>query len=156
HGGGFHSGSGNVDRTDGSNLASRHDVVAVTVNHRLGALGYLYLGEIAGAEYATSGGVGMLDLVQALQWIHDNIRNFGGDPERVMISGCSGGGGKVSYLLGMPAARGLFQRAVIESGPRPWAMPPDEATEIAREFLDELKVGPSNLDDLFTMPAEQL
>ncbi len=115
HGGAFAYGSGNRAVTDGANLARRGDVVVVSVNHRLNILGHLELGRF-GARYAHSGNAGVLDLVAALRWVRDNIAAFGGDPGRVTIFGESGGGGKVSVLLAMPAAQGLFHRAVIQSG----------------------------------------
>ncbi len=117
HGGGFASGSGSSPGTDGTNLAHRGDVVVVTVNHRLNVLGFTYLGALGGEDFEQSGDVGMLDIVQALKWVRDNIGQFGGDPNTVMIFGQSGGGRKVGTLLDMPSAKGLFHRAVIESGP---------------------------------------
>ena len=116
HGGAFAYGSGNRAVTDGANLARRGDVVVVSVNHRLNIFGFLHLAEVGGERYAHSGNAGMLDLVAALEWVRDNIAAFGGDPGNVTIFGESGGGGKVSVLLAMPAARGLFHRAVIQSG----------------------------------------
>jgi len=117
HGGAFVMGSGSWALHDGTALSLRGDVVVVTVNHRLGVLGYLNLAELGGAEYADSGNAGMLDLVAALSWVRDNIAAFGGDPANVTIFGESGGGYKITALLAMPAARGLFHRAIIESGP---------------------------------------
>src|SRR5262249_17694497 len=108
HGGGFSAGSANWAMYNGGNLASKHDVVVVTVNHRLNVFGYLYLAELGGSKYAQASNVGMLDIVQSLEWVRDNIAQFGGDPTNVTIFGQSGGGGKVSTLLGMPAAKGLF------------------------------------------------
>ena len=116
HGGAFAYGSGNRAVTDGANLARRGDVVVVNVNHRLNIFGFLHLADIGGAEWAHSGNAGMLDIVAALRWVRDNIAAFGGDPGNVTIFGESGGGGKVSVLLAMPAARGLFHRAIIQSG----------------------------------------
>ena len=116
HGGAFAYGSGNRAVTDGANLAKRGDVVVVSVNHRLNICGYLHLEDIGGERYAQSGNAGSLDMVAALQWVRDNIAAFGGDPGCVTIFGESGGGGKVSALLVMPAAKGLFHRAVIQSG----------------------------------------
>jgi len=112
HGGGFAYGSAAWPMYDGSNLARDHDVVVVSVNHRLNVFGYLHLPQVAG-----SGNAGMLDIVAALEWVRDNIALFGGDPGNVTIFGESGGGAKVSYLLAMPAAHGLFHRAIIQSGP---------------------------------------
>ena len=116
HGGAFAYGSGNRAVTDGTNLARRGDVVVVSVNHRLNVCGYLHLDDIGGKRFAGSGNAGSLDMVAALEWVRDNIPAFGGDPGNVTIFGESGGGGKVSALLVMPAARGLFHRAVIQSG----------------------------------------
>jgi para-nitrobenzyl esterase len=140
HGGGFANGSGGASMYDGGALARKGDVVTVTVNHRLNVFGYLHLGEVFGAEYAQSGVAGMLDIVQALQWVRDNIASFGGDPANVTIFGESGGGWKVSLLLAMPGARGLFAKAVIQSGPGLTAKPKAEADKVARQLLAELKV----------------
>ena len=116
HGGGYCGGSGQeLLSYDGENLARRGDVVVVTLNHRLNVLGYLNLAGY-GDKYASSANVGMLDIVAALEWVRDNIAAFGGDPGMVTIFGQSGGGGKVSALMGMPAAKGLFHRAIVESG----------------------------------------
>ena len=107
HGGGFVSGSGSSPGTDGANLARRGDVVVVTINHRLNVLGFTYLAEFGGSDFASSGDVGMLDIVHALGWVRNNIEQFGGDPNTVMIFGQSGGGRKVGTLLAMPSAKGL-------------------------------------------------
>jgi para-nitrobenzyl esterase len=116
HGGGFSSGSSiELKAYDGDNLSKKGDVVVVTVNHRLNVLGFLDLSAY-GDKYKYSGNVGILDLVAALEWVKNNIANFGGDPSNVTIFGQSGGGGKVSTLLATPAAKGLFQKAIIESG----------------------------------------
>jgi len=116
HGGAFAYGSGNRAVTEGANLARRGDVVVVSVNHRLNICGYLHLEDIGGARFAGSGNAGSLDMIAALEWVRDNIARFGGDPACVTIFGESGGGGKVSALLVMPAAKGLFHRAAIQSG----------------------------------------
>ena len=116
HGGGFATGSGSSPVTEGANLARRGDVVVVTINHRLNVLGFASLEEAGGPEFASSGDAGMLDIVFALQWVRDNIAQFGGDPGNVMVFGQSGGGRKVATLLAMPSAKGLFHRATIESG----------------------------------------
>src|SRR5258706_14016714 len=102
---------------DGVNLAKKHDVVLVTMNHRLNVFGYLYLAELGGQKYANSSNVGMLDLIAALEWVRDNIANFGGDANNVTIFGQSGGGGKGSPLMGLPAAKRLFFRPTAMSGP---------------------------------------
>jgi para-nitrobenzyl esterase len=116
HGGGFFLGSGGDKYYEGSNLAGKNNVVVVTLNHRLGAFGYMYLGSEAGPPYASSELAGMLDIVQALEWVKENIAQFGGDPHNVTIFGQSGGGGKVCTLMAMPAAKGLFHKAIVESG----------------------------------------
>lgn len=116
HGGGFSSGSGSGHILDGTSLAHTQDVVVVTLNHRLNVFGYTYLGDAMGSDFAVSSSVGLLDLVLALEWVRDNITNFGGDPNLVTIFGQSGGGRKVATLMSMPSAKGLFHRAIIESG----------------------------------------
>ena len=116
HGGGFSTGSGSQPWTSGAALARRGEAVVVTLNHRLGLLGFLDLGAVAGERYAGAANAGMLDLVAALEWVRDNAAAFGGDPGRVTVFGESGGGGKVCALLAMPAAAGLFHRAAIQSG----------------------------------------
>ncbi|MBV8594171.1 MAG: carboxylesterase/lipase family protein [Caulobacteraceae bacterium] len=153
HGGGFTGGSGSWPQSDGTAVAHKGNVVVVTVNHRLGALGYLDLSEFAGPEYATSGNAGMLDLVQALRWVNANIRQFGGDPDKVMIFGESGGGAKVSALLAMPAAKGLFRAAIVESGPMLRLVTRDRSTKAARQFLDKLGVGPGQIEKLRAAPV---
>jgi len=156
HGGGFARGSGASSAYTGNNLVKRGDVVTVTVNHRLNVFGYTHLNELLGDDYASSGNVGMLDIVQALQWVRDNIENFGGDPNNVMIFGESGGGAKVSTLLAMPAAKGLFHRAVIQSGPSLSVESPENATQVASALLDELQIKSTEVDKLRAVPAEQL
>jgi para-nitrobenzyl esterase len=116
HGGGYTSGSGNLVALEGDHLVRAGNVVAVTVNHRIGALGYLDLSEFGGPELASSGNAGMMDCVAALRWVRDNIEQFGGDPNNVMIAGQSGGGGKCSILMAMPSAKGLFHRVALQSG----------------------------------------
>ncbi|HWK64082.1 MAG TPA: carboxylesterase family protein [Rhizobiaceae bacterium] len=139
HGGGFTSGSGGSIRYEGSNLVSRKDVVLVTVNHRLGALGFMDVSAIGGEAYADSGNAGMLDIVQALKWVHDNIAAFGGDPENVTVFGESGGGGKTTTLLSMPAAKGLFHKAIAQSGLNVSAIQAEKAGETAKAVMAELK-----------------
>jgi para-nitrobenzyl esterase len=156
HGGGFAYGSGAWPIYDGANLARKGDVVVVTVNHRLNLFGYLYLGQLAGDQYAKSGNAGMLDLVAALEWVRDNIEAFGGDPSNVTILGESGGGAKVSTLLAMPDAKGLFHRAIIQSGPGLRGAPKEAATHAAKGILDELQVSPSDMKALQGIPAETI
>ena len=156
HGGGFATGSAGSTAQDGARLAATYDVVVVATNHRLGLLGYLYLGELGGADWATSGNQGMLDLVAGLRWVKANIAAFGGDPDNVMIFGESGGGFKVGTLLAMPAAKGLFHKASIESGAALRRMPKAMATETARRVLKGLDIAPNELHKLADIPAEQV
>ena len=162
HGGGFTTGNGGAEGTpddlfhDGGALARNYDVVVVTHNHRLGLFGYLYLGDILGEEYAASGCAGMLDIAAALQWVHDNIEEFGGDPGCVMIFGESGGGAKTSCLMALPAAHGLFHRASVESGSMLKGMAKDQATEMTRQVLTNLGLKDSEARQLLSIPAERL
>jgi para-nitrobenzyl esterase len=157
HGGAFSTGSGSWPLYDGASLASRGDAVVVTINHRLGPLGYLHLAELAGDDrYRDSGNVGMLDIVLALRWVRDNIAGFGGDPGRVMVFGDSGGGSKTSVLMAMPAARGLFHRAAVMSGPLIQSSPPDLATANAEQLLRRLGIAVSDIDRLHDVPVKQL
>jgi para-nitrobenzyl esterase len=159
HGGGFATGSGGSGKNpahDGSALAKNYDVVVVTHNHRLALMGYLYLGDILGEEYAASGIVGMLDIVAALEWVRDNIEAFGGDPGNVMIWGESGGGAKVSTLLAMPPAHGLFHKASIESGPGIRMTPRDAGTATARALLEDLGLKEAQARQLLQVPVDRL
>src|SRR5580704_9575892 len=156
HGGGFTSGSGGFKIYDGVNLAARHDVVVVTVNHRLNAFGYLYLADLGGAKYANSSNVGMLDIVSALEWVRDNISNFGGDPANVTIFGQSGGAAKVSTLLAMPGAQGLFHRAVIESSASIRGISRDAANKNTEAFLAKVGLKPNQIDELQNLPVDRL
>jgi len=144
HGGEYSSGSGSSPLYDGTHLCKRGDVVVVSINHRLNAFGHLYLGRLAGADYASSGNVGILDLVQALTWVCDHIATFGGDPNCVMVFGQSGGGAKIATMMAMPAARGLFHRAATMSGQQITASGPRSATLRARSYLDALKIAPAD------------
>jgi len=154
HGGGFANGSGGAAMYDGEALARRGDTVIVTVNHRLNVFGYLHLGDLGG--HPSSGEAGMLDIVLALEWVRDNIAAFGGDPAKVTIFGESGGGMKVSLLLAMPAAKGLFHRAIVQSGPWLKAVSRENATKYARAFLDALGVEPGELEKLQTLTAAEI
>jgi para-nitrobenzyl esterase len=156
HGGAFSFGSANMPRLDGTNLAERHDVVVVSVNQRLNILGHMHLAEIGGAEFANSGNAGTLDMLAALQWVRENIERFGGDPGCVTIFGQSGGGGKVSTLLAMPAARGLFHRAIVMSGAAIRLIGRERAGKLAEAALKELGLTRSQLDQLQTVPFERL
>ena len=157
HGGGYASGSSQELRPyDGERLAREHDVVLVSMNHRLNVLGFLDLSSFGGERYASSGNVGMLDLVQSLEWVRDNVAAFGGDPGNVTIFGQSGGGGKVTTLMAMPAAKGLFHKAVALSGSLFSFGTPDAATKLATAVLAELGITRDQLDKLQSVPASQL
>jgi para-nitrobenzyl esterase len=156
HGGGYSAGSSGYAIYDGANLAQKHDAVIVGVNHRLNVFGFLYFAEIGGEKYAHSSNVGMLDLVAALEWVRDNIGAFGGDAGNVTIFGQSGGAGKVSTLMAMPSAKGLFHRAVIESRPMEKGVPRGEASAAAEEFLSRLGLKPNQIDEAQKLPMEQL
>ncbi|MBW8735528.1 MAG: carboxylesterase/lipase family protein, partial [Asticcacaulis sp.] len=151
HGGGFVSGSVGSPTQDGGRLAAAHNVIVVACNHRLGLLGYLFLGEF-GEQYAAN--AGMLDIVQSLRWVKDNIAAFGGDPGNVTVFGESGGGGKVGTLLAMPEAQGLFHKAGIESGAWTRRVTRDRATETARRLLKALDI--SDAAKLADVPAQAL
>src|SRR5580698_2592504 len=154
HGGGFTSGNGSYTMYDGANMARKHDTVNVTINHRLNSFGFLYLADIGGPKYANASNCGILDAVAALEWVRDNIANFGGDPNNVTIFGQSGGAGKVSTLLAMPSAKGLFHRAIIQSGANLKGFSTDDATKTARMLMD--KVGVKSAEELQQVPMDQL
>ncbi|MDD9944716.1 MAG: carboxylesterase family protein [Myxococcales bacterium] len=154
HGRGFAQGAGSEPLYDGAALAERGDVVVVTINHRLNVFGYLHLQEVGGPEYAGSGMVGMLDAELALRWVRDNIASFGGDPGNVTIFGESGGGLKVSTLLAMPSAKGLFHRAIIQSGPSIRAISARRGAANARALMDKLAV--ADVAGLQAVPADKL
>ncbi|HTV78795.1 MAG TPA: carboxylesterase/lipase family protein [Steroidobacteraceae bacterium] len=156
HGGGFTSGSGGFVIYDGIELARRHDVVCVTVNHRLSAFGYLYLAGFGAERFANASNAGNLDIVAALEWVRDNIAGFGGDPANVTLFGQSGGGGKVSSLMAMPAAHGLFHRAIVQSGADVKGISREAASRIAQGYLTRLNLTPAQLDRLQDVPLEQL
>jgi para-nitrobenzyl esterase len=155
HGGSYAVGSGGSVRYDGSNLVRQHDVVVVTVNHRLNAFGFLDLSGID-AKFAESGNAGMLDIVAVLGWVRDNITNFGGDPGNVTVFGESGGGGKVSTLMAMPAAKGLFHRAIAQSGVALRSTTAEASAATARMLLDRLGVGTGDLDRTQDIPFDRI
>ena len=156
HGGGFTSGSGGFICYDGMQLAKKHDVVVVTVNHRLSALGYLYLAGLGSERYANASNVGNLDIVAALEWVRDNIATFGADPGNVTLFGQSGGGGKVSSLMAMPAAHGLFRRAIVQSGAAVKGISRDAASHDAERYLARLNLKPDQVEQLQKVPLDQL
>jgi para-nitrobenzyl esterase len=156
HGGGFSTGSGGSAGQDGANLARYFDVVVVETNHRLNIFGYLYLGDVAGEDYKTSGNNGMLDIVDGLKWVNQNIAEFGGDPDNVMISGESGGGAKTSCLLAMPSAADYFNKAAIESGPGVMMTPIEIAIGTTDLLLQVLNISPKDWRKLLEMPVDKL
>src|ERR1700720_3290483 len=157
HGGGFTAGSGHdLLAYDGESLARNHDAVVVNHNHRLNVYGYINLGHLGGEEYARSANVGLLDLVAVLEWVRDNISTFGGDAGNVTIFGQSGGGGKVLALMAMPSAKGLFHRAIVQSGPFLKSLSPDYSGRLAELLLSELGLSKSQLSELQTIPVDRL
>ena len=156
HGGGFLAGQGDTRETDGAALARDQDVVVITLNHRLGLLGFLDLESISDERFAHAKNAGMLDLVAALRWVRDNIAAFGGDPDSVTVFGHSGGGGKVSAMLAMPAARGLFHRAMVLGGPPFGIKTRDETARTAHLVLSQLGLDPSSAERIFEVPVAQL
>ena len=156
HGGAFVAGSSGSPMYDGTSLAANEDVVVFSLNHRLGAFGFLNLAEIGGPAFASSGSAGMLDIVAALRWVRDNAAAFGGDPGNVTIFGESGGGAKVSVLLAMPEARGLFHRAIMQSGPAVEMMKPADATAVTRKVTAQVGVDAAEPRKLLDVPAERL
>ena len=154
HGGGFTSGSGSTPWYNGASFAARGDVVVVSINYRLGALGFLHLAEIGGDDHASSGLLGILDQVAALRWVRDNIAAFGGDPDNVTIFGESAGAMSVGTLLGLPAAHGLFHKAVAQSGAAANALPAATAAEVTATFLSAF--GTTDLEALLAASPEAL
>lgn len=156
HGGGFNYGSGSWPAYNGHNLAKNHDVVVVTVNHRLNAFGFLNLAEVGGERYKHSGNAGQLDLVASLEWVRDNIANFGGDPNNVTIFGQSGGGAKVCNLMAMPSAQGLYHKAIVQSGSAISSGSPESSARTANAVLEKLQIAPHQLDRLHEIHADEL
>jgi para-nitrobenzyl esterase len=157
HGGGFASGSGNSIGFDGAQLARLGEVVVVTVNHRLASFGYLHLADLgAPQQFRYAGVAGIMDLTAALQWVRENVENFGGDPANVMIFGQSGGGAKTSVLMATPSAKGLFHRAAVQSGSLLRLTPRERATQHAEQILRQLEIPISRLTDLQSIPWQQL
>jgi para-nitrobenzyl esterase len=156
HGGGYEACFDfDLGSYDGENLA-RNDVVVVTHNHRLNVFGYLNLEQIGGARFADSANVGLLDLVAVLEWVRDNIAQFGGDPSNVTIFGQSGGGGKVMALMGMPRATGLFHRAAVQSAPVLRALPSEYSNQVAVEVMQQLGLSPASVDQLQHVAVDRL
>jgi para-nitrobenzyl esterase len=157
HGGGYTTGSGNAPGFDGAQLALFGDVVVVTVNHRLASYGYTHLADLgAPPEFASAGVTGIMDLVASLQWVRDNIENFGGDPNRVMIFGQSGGGAKTSTVLATPSAKGLFHRAAVQSGSSLRLTTREQATKAAEQLLAKLEIPKTRIADVQKVSWQQL
>ena len=157
HGGGFATGSGNAPGFDGKNLAYYADAVVVTVSHRLAGFGYVDLaGAGAPAEFKYAGVTGMLDLVHSLRWVRENVAGFGGDPSRVMIFGQSGGGAKTSTMLAMPAGKGLFHAAAIQSGSALRLVTPEAGAASAEKLLKALGIAKGNWGELQTVSWQRL
>jgi para-nitrobenzyl esterase len=157
HGGGYEAGSSQeLPSYDGENLSRRGDVVIVSVNHRLNVFGYLNMAAVGGEKYARSVNVGMLDIVAALQWVRDNVSRFGGDPGNVTVFGQSGGGAKVSTLMAMPSAKGLFHKAIVQSGSQLQLASADAAATQAAAVLQELEAQGIGRDQLTQVPAARL
>jgi para-nitrobenzyl esterase len=156
HGGGYAAGSPNMIPYDGANLARKHDVVVVSITHRLNVFGFAYLAELGGERFAGASNAGMKDIIAGLEWIRDNVASFGGDPGNVTIFGQSGGAGKVSTLLGMPAAQGLFHRAIAQSGSAVTSMAVTVATGSAEALMGRLGLKSSQVEELQNIPMAQL
>ena len=156
HGGGYSRGSAGVPIYDGHNLAAKGNVVVVSVNHRLNIFGYAHVARNADERFAASGNAGQLDLIAALRWVRDNIAEFGGDPSNVTIFGESGGGGKVSALLAMPDAQGLFHKAIVQSGSGLEAIARDEADAAAARIYRQLGLKFGDVASLQRIPAAAL
>lgn len=156
HGGGYFAGSANqLPFFDGCSMAEKGDIVVVSINHRLNVLGYLDLRSLGG-KYSESVNLGMQDIVAALEWVRDNIANFGGDPNTVTINGQSGGGGKVSTLMAMPSAAGLFKRAIVQSGSTVTLQSQENATAFGKAFAAAVGVTPNNTEKLDEFSYEEL
>jgi para-nitrobenzyl esterase len=156
HGGAYANGSGSSPLYDGVRLCKRGDVVVVSVNHRLNAFGYLYLARFGAEKWADSGNAGQLDLILALRWVKENIAEFGGDPENIMVFGQSGGGAKIATMMAMPAAKGLFHRAATMSGQQVTASGPLNATLRTRVIMDALKLTPERIGEISSIPFEKI
>jgi para-nitrobenzyl esterase len=156
HGGGFSMGSGSHLNYRGGPLVSRGNIVLVTINYRLGVLGFINLNEITNGKIAATGNEGLLDQVAALEWVRDNIAEFGGDPTNVTIFGESAGGMSVGCLMNLPKAQGLFQKAIIESAVGEMAVPLEKAVNTAGIFLDVVNMKPGNAESLKTLSTQQI
>ncbi len=153
HGGAWATGAGTGSMFDGTRLARRGDTVIISINHRLNLFGYLYLAEILGEDYANSGNSGVLDIIAALRWVRDNVANFGGDPQNVTVFGWSSGGSEVCQLLAMPAATGLFHKAIVQSGALLSLRTRDVAAHATEQVLARLGLSQADAGKVLTLPA---
>lgn len=156
HGGGYQTGSGSQLIYQGNNLAVRGDVVVVTLNYRLGALGFLYLNDLVPEQYQVSANNGLLDQIEALKWVKQNIAQFGGNPADITLFGESAGAMSIAALLACPSAQGLFQRAILQSGSADQVLTRDEATRIAHRFLEVTDINPAKPDKLWQLTPAQI
>ncbi|MGG1553011.1 carboxylesterase/lipase family protein [Paenibacillus ferrarius] len=156
HGGGFTSGSGSAPALNGQTFAANGDIVVVTVNYRLGALGFLDLSAVLGADYASSGNTGLLDLIAALRWVQANIAAFGGDPSRITVMGHSAGAKSIGGLLVSPLADGLFHRAIAMSGAVQSIRDQATSAQLTEQFLHTLGLTAASADRLLELPAATL
>jgi para-nitrobenzyl esterase len=156
HGGAFVTGNGATPWYDGTRLATAGDVVVVTINYRLGAFGFLELGELGDERFAASGNCGILDQVAALRWVRDNVSSFGGDPAQVTVFGESAGGMSVGTLLALPSAQGLFSRAILQSGAASHVAERDKAERVTRDVLAELGLTTDDVGRLVDVPVDDL
>ena len=156
HGGVFNLGSGSVPTYDGRRLSARGDLVVVTINYRLGLLGFLNLNVVTGGKIPATGNEGLFDQMAAFAWVRDNIAAFGGDPDNVTAFGESAGGMSIGCLLAMPAAKGLFHKAILESGVGNTAVPLQAATDVAKGFLKAVDLKPDDVEALRALPVEKL
>jgi para-nitrobenzyl esterase len=154
HGGAYANGSGSSQLYDGVRLCNRGNVVVVSINHRLNAFGYLYLARFGGTEFADSGNAGQLDIILALNWVKENIAEFGGDPNNILVFGQSGGGAKIATLMATPAAKGLFHKAATMSGQQVTACGTLNGTLRAKAVLDSLKL--NNVQEIRTIPFQKI
>ena len=156
HGGGFTGGSGSQALYEGASLTCRGDIVLVTINYRLGVLGYLDLNDYAEALEGVASNLGQRDQIAALQWVRDNIEAFGGNPNQVTIFGESAGGMAVSTLIAMPQAKGLFQRVIAQSGATQAVLDRQAAARILETVLGELDIAPEKIEKLRKVSTKDL
>ena len=156
HGGAFTLGSASDPWYDGTSFAATHNIVVVSLNYRLGILGFVYLKDLAGADATYMGNCGLLDQIAALQWVRENIATFGGDPDQVTVMGESAGAMSIGALLGMPTAHGLFRRAVLQSGAAGNLTTRPQATKIAQALLAKLGLETAQLSAMAEVPLDAL